>query len=88
MGYTPTEVGHIFGTNSCANVGIHKEKHTEVGHIFGTNSWANVENTHIHLLHMIHMVHDTYDTHETKSQNSWSHFWGKFEKHTFVIYDM
>ena len=50
-----------------------------VGHIFGANL------RHIHLLYMIHMVHDTYDTHETKSQNSWSHFWGKFETHTFVI---
>ena len=33
------------------------------------------------------MVHDTYDTHAAKSQNSWSHFWGNFEKHPFVIYD-
>ena len=32
--------------------------------------------------------HDTYDTHETYPHTSWSHFWGKFEKHTFVIYDI
>ena len=24
------------------------------------------------------MVHDTHDTHDTYSQDSWSHFWGKF----------
>ena len=58
-----------------------RQSHNTVGHMFGANL------RHIHLLDMIHMVHDTYDTHETKSQNSWSHLWGKFDTHAFVIYD-
>ena len=33
------------------------------------------------------IAHDAYDRHETKTHNSWSHFWGKFQTHAFVIYD-
>ena len=51
------------------------------GHIFG----AMLSN--ILLLYMIHVVHETYDTHERHSQSSWSHFWGKFQAHAFVVYD-
>jgi hypothetical protein len=85
-------VGHIFGANFrhmhllyiihvvYETYDTH-ERDTTVGHIFG----ANLSN--IRLLYMIHVVHETYDTHERNSQSSWSHFWGKFQTHAFVVYD-
>ena len=88
------KVGHIFGTNLGHSFKTKSGKYTpafvtlkrgslrvEGGHIFGSNF------RHMRLLYMIQIAHDTYDRHETKSHNSWSHFWGNFETHTFVIHD-
>ena len=57
------------------------ETETTVGHIFGANF-----DTHA-VVTCNNVAHDTYERHETKTHNRWSHFWGNFGTHAFVIYD-
>ena len=71
--YTPTEVGHIFGTNSWANVGIHKYIcyicHTwhKMHALQYPNDTCNTRETlymirMTHMEHIIHVIHTLANT--------------------------
>ena len=79
-----TFVGQISGTCICCmwhctgRIDLRQRQHlvTFLGQIL----------EHMHLL--CKMAVKWYDRHHTQSHNSWSHFWGKFLAHAFVICDM